>query len=74
MLLRYRIHEWFADRCRWVQYPDIRAATQRTARRAPPAMRWEQRLGVGLVGSFGLLVSALVFAVACFVIWAVLAA
>lgn len=73
MLLRHRIHEWFADRLSWVQYPNIRADMQRRAA-APVGLRWERRVGLGVVGGFGLVVSTLVLAFALFVLWAIVAA
>ncbi|WP_150811202.1 hypothetical protein [Pandoraea sputorum] len=32
--LRFRVHEWLADRVSWVQYPNIRAVSP-NAKRAP---------------------------------------
>lgn len=39
MRLTTRIHEWLADRCRWVQYPRIGPAASRNPR-ASLAWRW----------------------------------
>ena len=59
-----------ADRFVWVQYPDIRSDMQRRAALRHP-LRWEQRVGLGLIGLLGLLLSTVVLAIALFVIWAI---
>lgn len=75
MLLRHRIHEWLADRFEWVQYPNIRADTQRRAARAgPQRLDWAQRLGLGMAGVFGLIGAAALLLWALYLLWALIAA
>lgn len=75
MLLRHRIHEWFADRFEWVQYPNIRADTQRRVQRAgPQGLFWAQRLGLGIAGVFGLVIAALLFIWSLYLLWAFITA
>lgn len=71
MLLRHRAHEWLADRLPFMQYPNIRREMQRRAARGP-VLSWERRLGLGMVGTLGLLLSMLILGVALFSIYLLL--
>lgn len=75
MLLRHRIHEWLADRFDWVQYPNIRADTQRRmSRPGSERLFWAQRLGLGMAGVFGLLGAVILLVWALYLLWALVAA
>lgn len=40
MTLRIRAHEWLADRCKWVQYPDMR---KERLRQQQPSLWWRYK-------------------------------
>lgn len=42
MTLRIRMHEWLADRCTWVQYPDLKKAHARQ-QYPKPSLWWRYR-------------------------------
>ena len=71
-----RAHEWLADHCSWVQYPDVRRAV--LAKRQPLwiwkyEMPWEKRLAIAL-GGFALLgVSLVLLTMALFVLYVIFA-
>lgn len=74
--LKYRIHEWAADRFSWVQYPDIRpqSANARNHRllRFVHQMPLGKRLDILLFGVGLLLVSIIVMLAVGVLIWALL--
>lgn len=42
LTLRLRVHEWLAERVRWVQYPDLRKEGQRQ-RQWKPSLWWRYK-------------------------------
>lgn len=46
MTMRLRVHEWLAERVRWVQYPDMRKEHERQvlrARQFRPSLWWRYK-------------------------------
>jgi hypothetical protein len=74
--LKYRLHEWAADRFDSVQYPSIRATTDAGKLRAPirfaHAMPFWSRVDIILISLGGIAIGGIVLALLCLIAWSLI--
>ena len=69
--MKFRIHEWLAERVKWIQYPGVSAETRPLFRNAMP---WSTRVLLVLFGSILLVVCAIALFFLGILGWAVITA
>lgn len=69
--MKFRIHEWFAERVKWVQYPDVSTESRPLFRTAMP---WSTRILLALFGFIILVICAIALFFLGLLFWAVITA